>query len=269
LRRGTTIFGALPFGIEIVPKSDRCSVGLAGRALLWSARRIMRQLYHHPLQPQSRLIRLQLAEKRLEAELVAERPWDRREAFLRVNPAGDVPVLIEESGLTLCGFYPVLEYLEEAYPETAGTATPLLGRSLQERGEIRRLIAWFDGKFEREVTRNLLSEKIFKRFMPQGGGGPDSGAIRAGKANIGTHLDYIGWLMERRTWLAGPVLSLADLTAAAQISAIDYLGDVPWSAHEAAKDWYARVKSRPSFRPLLADSLPGAPPPPHYADLDF
>jgi glutathione S-transferase len=229
----------------------------------------MRCLVHHPLQPQSRAIRLLLAEKRLEADFVVERPWDRREQFLLVNPAGEVPVLLEENKLVVCGFYPLLEYLEEAHPESTGAGAPLLGRNLQERAEVRRLIAWFDGKFEREVTRNLLHEKIFKRFMAGGGGGPDSGAIRAGKSNIGMHLDYIGWLMERRTWLAGAALSLADLVAAAQISAIDYLGDVPWAEHEPAKDWYARMKSRPSFRSLLADNLPGAPPPAHYADLDF
>ena len=234
----------------------------------------MRRLFHHPLQPHSRAIRLLLAEKRLDAELVAERPWERREQFLILNPAGEVPVLVEDNGLVLGGFYPVLEYLEEAYTDgSAGSkhGASLLGRSLQERGEVRRLIAWFEGKFEREVTRNLLHEKIFKRFMTSGAGagGPDSGAIRAGKANIGIHLAYIGWLVERRNWLAGSSLTLADLVAAAQISAIDYLGDVPWDEHETAKDWYARMKSRPSFRPLLADTLPGAPPPPHYADLDF
>jgi|APAra7269096979_1048534.scaffolds.fasta_scaffold03720_10 glutathione S-transferase len=229
----------------------------------------MRCLLHHPLQPQSRLIRLQLAEKKLDADLVVERPWDRRDEFLRVNPAGEVPVLIEENGTTLCGFYPVTEYLEEAYPDMAGAGVPLLGRTLQERAEVRRLIGWFDGKFEREVTRNLLHEKIFKRFMPNAGGGPDSSAIRAGKANIGIHLQYIAWLTERRAWLAGSSFSLADLMAAAQLSAIDYLGDIPWDDHEGAKDWYARLKSRPSFRSLLADNLPGAPPPAHYADLDF
>src|SRR5690242_12245088 len=105
----------------------------------------MRCLLHHPLQPQSRLIRLQLAEKKLDADFVVERPWDRRDEFLRVNPAAEVPVLIEENGLTLAGFYPVLEYLEEAYPDTAGM--PLLGRSLQERAEVRRLISWFEDKF--------------------------------------------------------------------------------------------------------------------------
>ena len=125
----------------------------------------------------------------------------------------------------------------------------MIGRTPQERAEVRRLIGWFDGKFDREVTHNLLHEKIFKRFIQQSGG-PDSGAIRAGKANIGSHLAYFAWLTERRKWLAGPQLTLADLIAAAQISAIDYLGDVPWAENEAAKDWYARMKSRPSFRPL-------------------
>jgi glutathione S-transferase len=232
----------------------------------------MRRLFHHPLQPQSRAVRLLLAEKRLDAEFVLERPWERREQFLAINHAGEVPVLVEDGGLALCGFHPVIEYLEEAYPDAPPAGTPMLGRTVQERAEVRRLVGWFDGKFDREVTRNLLHEKIFKRFIPNGAGasgGPDSGAIRAGKANIGTHLAYIAWMMERRHWLAGPNLSLADLVAAAQISAIDYLGDVPWGEHEAAKDWYARMKSRPSFRPLLADTLPGAPPPPHYADLDF
>jgi glutathione S-transferase len=161
----------------------------------------MRCLFHHPLHPQSRAIRLQLAEKRLEAELVLERPWDRREQFLALNPAGEVPVLVEDGGLHICGFYPILEHLEEAYPETAATGTPLLGRNPVERAEIRRLVAWFNEKFERDVTRHLLHEKIFKRFMPGSGGGPDSAAIRAGKANIGIHLDYIAWLVERRKGL--------------------------------------------------------------------
>ena len=94
-------------------------------------------------------------------------------------------------------------------------------------------------------------------------------AIRNGNANIHTHLEYIAWLVDRRRWLGGDEFSLADITAAAHLSAIDYIGDVPWERHPGAKDWYARVKSRPSVRPLLADQVPGVMPPPHYADLDF
>lgn len=222
----------------------------------------MRTLHHFSLQPQSRRIRIQLREKKLDAELVAEKPWERRDGLLRLNPSGETPVLIEDGGLTVAGVSAIGEYLEEAYAEA-----PLLGADAAARAETRRLVAWFDDKFEREVTRNLLHEKLLRRLYGQGG--PDSGAIRAGKANIKIHLDYISWLTERRNWLAGNQFTLADIAAAAQLSVIDYLGDVDWDQHGDAKNWYARVKSRPSFRPILADTWPGTQPPAHYADLDF
>lgn len=222
----------------------------------------MRALHHFSLQPQSRRIRIQLREKKIDVDLVAERPWERREDLLRLNPAGETPVLVEDGGLTVVGAQVIGEYLEEVYPES-----PLLGGDPRARAETRRLVAWFDDKFEREVTRNLLHEKMLRRLYGQGG--PDSGAIRAGKANIRIHLDYIAWLTERRNWLAGAQFSLADIAAAAQLSVIDYLGDVDWESFPEAKHWYARVKSRPSFRPILADTWPGTQPPPHYADLDF
>ena len=222
----------------------------------------MRILYHLPLSPYARKVRLALNEKRIPFELRVERVWDRREEFLEMNPACTVPVLTEENGLVLADSYAICEYLDEAYPEM-----PLLGRTLGERAEVRRLVAWFDGKFAREVTANLLYEKQMKRLM--GRGNPDAGALRAGYANLKPHLDYLGWLAETRLWLAGSSLSLADLTAASHLSALDYIGDIDWSLNDAAKDWYARVKSRPGFRPLLADRVSGVNPPPHYADLDF
>jgi glutathione S-transferase len=222
----------------------------------------MRLLYHFPLHPGCRKARIQLAEKRLEFQLRAEQIWQRREGFLRLNPSGEVPVLVETGGATIAEAPVVSEYLEEAYPNP-----DLLGADPLDRAETRRLVWWFDGKFNQEVTVNLVDEKIFKRFMKIGQ--PDSQAIRAGHANIRYHLDYIGWLCDRRTWLAGDSFSLADIAAAAQLSAVDYLGDVPWEAFQGARDWYARVKSRPSMRGVLADSIPGLSPPAHYADLDF
>jgi glutathione S-transferase len=222
----------------------------------------MRILYHLPLSPYARKVRLALNEKRIPFELRVERVWERRAEFMDMNPAGTVPVLAEENGLVLADSYAICEYLDEAYPEL-----PLMGRTLGERAEVRRLVAWFDGKFAREVTANLYYEKQMKRLM--GRGNPDAAALRAGYANLKPHLDYLGWLAETRLWLAGNFLSLADLTAAAHLSALDYIGDVDWTMNDAAKDWYARVKSRPGFRPLLADRVSGVNPPPHYADLDF
>ena len=222
----------------------------------------MRILYHLPLSPYARKVRLALNEKRIPFELRVERVWERRDEFMEMNPAGTIPVLTEENGLVLADSYAICEYLDEAYPEL-----PLMGRTLGERAEVRRLVSWFDGKFAREVTANLYYEKQMKRLI--GRGNPDAAALRAGYANLKPHLDYLGWLAETRLWLAGNFLSLADLTAAAHLSALDYIGDVDWSMNDAAKDWYARVKSRPGFRPLLADRVSGVNPPPHYADLDF
>lgn len=222
----------------------------------------MRILFHHPLSPFARKVRVALAEKRLEFALQLEKPWERREEFMLLNPAGEVPVLVEGDGAVIADQAAICEYLEDAYPTPS-----LLGQDVLVRAEVRRLVAWFDVKFKAEVTDLLVGEKLFKRFSGQGT--PHAQSIRAGLANIHYHLDYIGWLTERRTWLAGDQFSWADVAAAAQLSSIDYLGDVPWDQHGDAKDYYARVKSRPSFRPLLADHQPGVTPPKHYADLDF
>ena len=222
----------------------------------------MRTLYHVWLHPFSRKVRLALAEKKLEFELQVEKIWERRTAFLAMNPAGDVPVLVETDGTILSNSQVICEYLEEVYPEIN-----LLGHDALQRAETRRLVGWFDVKFNREVTDNLVGEKLMKRFLKLGE--PHGPSIRAGHANIHYHLDYIGFLCEKRKWLAGENFTLADIAAAAHLSAIDYIGDVPWEEHHHARDWYARVKSRPAFRPLLEDRIPGFTPSEHYENVDF
>jgi glutathione S-transferase len=222
----------------------------------------MRVLYHTLLSPAARKVRIVLAEKDLDFTMKAERTWERRPEFLALNPAGEVPVLIEPDGTVLADATAIVEYLDEVYREKM-----LIGINAIDRAEVRRLVAWFDIKLNLEVTENLLGEKMMKRYRGQGQ--PNSQAIRAGHANLPHHLDYIGYLIERRRWLAGDHFSVADIAAAAQLSSLDYIGDVPWDDHELAKEWYARIKSRPSFRAILADHLPGTSPPPHYADLDF
>lgn len=221
----------------------------------------MLTLYHSTLSPFCRKIRVLLKEKNLEYTLIDERPWERRPEFIALNPAIEVPVLVD--GKTVVPeSSAIAEYLEERYPERN-----LIGSSPAERAETRRLVAWFDIKFFNEVTRNLLYEKYFKRLS--GSGEPYSDAIRAGKINILYHLDYIAYLTQQRNWLAGEKITLADIAAAAQLSALDYFGDVPWEHNREAKEWYALIKSRPSFRQLLADHVPGFRPPVHYVNIDF
>lgn len=227
------------------------------------------QLIHHSFCPHSRFIRLALGEYGLTAELVDEPVWERRAEFLALNPAGTTPVLID-SGVNVCGAAAIAEYIDEKHGSGV-EAMRLLPAGIAERAEVRRLMEWFNGKFFSEVSDYLVGEKIVKRNLPasNGGGAPDSTALRAARSNIGYHLKYIGWLLKTRNWLAGNRITYADLAAAAHLSAADYLGDVPWSEDENAKQWYARMKSRPSFRPLLAESLPGLAPAANYANLDF
>jgi glutathione S-transferase len=230
----------------------------------------MPKLYHFPLCAFSRRARLALGEYGLDAELIEEQTWQRRQAFLKLNPAGTTPVFVDDDDTVIAGIEALGEYLEENRTQRKSYAS-LMPRGALARAETRRLIAWFDVKFNAEVTCNLVIEKVYRRFMPadQGGGAPNMNAVRAGMANIKYHLDYIGHLASQRNWLAGEDLSLADLAAAAHLSCIDYLGDVPWSAHDTARSWYQRIKSRPAFRSLLADAITGIAPPRGYADLDF
>lgn len=221
----------------------------------------MARLFHVPLSPFCRKVRLSLAEKKIEVELVEERYWEADADFLRRNPAGKVPVL-HLDGVMMSESGPICEYIEETRPEP-----PLLPTDPAARLEVRRLVNWFDDKFHHEVTSNLLYERVNKKMMGQGY--PDSKNVKEGAKAIKYHLDYMAWLLDHRRWLAGDAMTLADFAAAAHLSALDYISDVDWNRSAAIKDWYAKIKSRPAFRNILADQVSGFPPPRHYNDLDF
>jgi glutathione S-transferase len=227
------------------------------------------QLYQFPFCPHSRFVRLVLGEYGIPFEIVDEPVWKRRDEFLVLNPAGTTPVLVVND-VVVPGAMVIAEYLDETQGHDFGERR-LMPDTYEPRIEVRRLSGWFHDKFFAEVTDHLVREKILKRHLTlaDGGGPPDSGAIRAARGNLGYHLRYIGWLAKARNWLAGDRLSYADLAAAAHLSTADYLGDVPWDEDETARVWYARVKSRPAFRPLLAETLPGLSPSASYANLDF
>jgi glutathione S-transferase len=230
----------------------------------------MPTLYHYPLSAGSRFVRLVLAEYEEAVEFVETPPWERGEDLLKLNPAGTVPVFVDHDGFAVSGAAIIAEYLAETRGVRVGERL-LMPQLPAERAEVRRLVDWFLGKMEAEVTGYLLTEKVHKRRMAvaEGGGPPDAAAIRAARANIKYHLRYIGYLTARRNCLAGRDLTFADLAAAAGLSVVDYLGEVPWDEDAHAKTWYARVKSRPAFRDLLTDLVRGLPAASHYADLDF
>jgi glutathione S-transferase len=227
---------------------------------------LQRTLHHFPLDPASRQVRLALGEKRLPFTEVPVRYWERPKELTEINPSGMIPVLVEmpEEGppLVLCETRAILDHLVEASPDPA-----LFGREAADRAEARRLLTWFERKFEFEASGYILHEKLEKRLLRLGA--PDLANLRQGRGGLRSHLEVIEDLLQAREWLGGRRLSLADFAAAAHLSVIYYLGDVPWRDFPAAKTWYMKLKSRPCFRPLLADRWPGLPPAGHYDDLDF
>ncbi len=231
----------------------------------------MQKLVHFRLCPFARSIRLALAELKVEVTLEEEKPWEWREAFLALNPSGELPVLCPEGSAPVCGAYAISEYLADTQAAPAGNTLPrLFPGPAERRAECRRLVDWFHGKWNREVTRPLLDEKIYSRYDPAGARKPDADLLRGARANLRYHLGYLDFLAHDRNWLAGAEMSFADLAAAAHVSCLDYVDELVWEERPMARQWYARMKSRPSMRTILSERVPGAPlPPAHYADPDF
>jgi glutathione S-transferase len=225
----------------------------------------MRQLYHTSFSPSCRKVRFMLDELQLKHTLTDEPIWEQRAEFLQINQAGDLPVLIDENGLVLCGAYVICEYLEEGY--RTDFATSLIGADLGMRSEVRRLIHWGDVKLLKEVTQPLLHEKYFRSLLKAGQ--PDTKRIRYAKNMLEQHMAYFEKMLAGREWLAGDKFSLADIAIAAHFSLYDYLGDVPWQYDSALKRWYALIKSRPAFRRILKDRVRGIKPAEHYENPDF
>jgi len=222
----------------------------------------MWQLFQFPLCPFSRKVRLLMSEKGIGYELCRENPWEGRDEFFAMNPAGRTPILHEpDKHITLCDSRAICEYFEETVDKNA-----LISGTAAQRAEIRRLVALFDENFFEDVAGPLLHERMKKRLINREP--PDSGLLRSSMRLAHEHLYYIDYLIDHRPWLAGSTLTLADLAAAAQISVADYLGGIDWSSHEQARGWYLVIKSRPSFRPLLSERMDVIQPPKHYAEVD-
>ena len=222
-------------------------------------------LYHFPFDPASRAARLALGEARIEFADTVVRPWEDGCPVASLNPSGMPPVLqITESGrsLTLCETAAILGWLEDRSKEPF-----LMPVDPAERAETRRLVGWFGRRFNDEVDAVLLHERMEKPLLRLGP--PEARALRAGREALRAHLAMLEGLLASRDALTGRRITQADMVAAAHLSVLDYFGEVAWAAYPALKTWYMKLKSRPCFRPLLADRFPGVQPSAWYHDLDF
>jgi len=214
----------------------------------------MRRLHHLTLSPASRVARLMLGEKRLTFDPV-----------LSEDSHAHLPVFVDLDGTQATGLWAVIDHLEGSY-----TQPPLVPEDPVLRGETLRWFDWAMGPLAERATRRILYEKAPQRFTGAPSvGAPDMNVVRQGRDALKAVLPGIGKAAEANGNLVARECLLADLAVAAHLSALDYFGEVPWAEFPAVSEWYVRMKSRPSFRSLLGDRLPGQPPASHYAELDF
>lgn len=222
----------------------------------------MLEVHHNTICAFSRKLRIVLKEKGIAHDLMSVSPWQRDKEFLKLSPLGETPVIIDENRNVISSPYAIFEYIEEKFPHRK-----LLPTSLEDRARVRMLCYWFDQKFYNEVTKYLYLEKIVKTLTKNGA--PNSQVLYMAKNNLKYHMEYIEFLLASDRYLFEDTITLADISAAAQLSVLDYLGDINWNAAPKAKEWYGLIKSRPSFRPILNDRIPGLTPPSYYCDPDF
>ena len=219
-------------------------------------------IYHYPLCPFCRLVRLAFYEKGIPHALLTEIPWERRPAFLEKNPLGTLPMVCETDNYILSGGTTICAYLNEIAP-----MPDLLGETPRGRAEVRRLVEWAHSVFYPEVVQPILQERVYKALQHKGV--PDSNILRSARQNYKILMPYLDWITSRRSYLGGRHISFADLAIAAQLSVLDYLGELNWDKLSEAKTWYAKIKSRASFKSLLQDKVGGIMPAEDYTNLDF
>ncbi|MGB8602820.1 MAG: glutathione S-transferase family protein [Rhizomicrobium sp.] len=214
----------------------------------------MRRIIHLVFSPASRLARLMIGEKRLACDyLLAE------------DASAHLPVFVDQDETRCEGLWAIVDHLEGEYENY-----PLFPEDTATRREALRWLDLMMGVFPEIVTRRIVFEKANPRFTgAPSRSTPDMNVIRKGREELHKALTAYGAIVEARGNLTSKACTIADLALGANLSALDYFGEVKWNDYPAMREWYMRIKSRPAFRSLLADRVPGQPPVAHYAELDF
>jgi len=219
-------------------------------------------LYHYHLCPSSRFVRLLLNEYRIEYVTQLENYWKPQDEFLLINPAGHLPVLVDSTNFPIIGSNACMEYIKDL-----DLKPNIFSSDYRNKAEIYRLYHWFDTLFKKEVLDPIIYEKVFSRVVENII--PNSENIRNAMQNLSFHIKYFEYLLKDKDFLITETISSCDLLAAANFSVLDYLGLLDLCDSLIFKEWYLKIKSRPSFKSLLKDHIVGLNPHENYKYLDL
>jgi glutathione S-transferase len=201
----------------------------------------MIKLYDFLPCPFGQKVRVILAEKGLSYELVEidlSQGEQRRPDFLRLNPFGRVPVLVDEDS-TIYDSTIIGEYLEDEYPEPP-LLPPVGASALRARARIWEDFA--DASFTPQVGQ-LMAE------IGKGEGESDSNRVQRLQQSVERMLNFLNHELQGQEFLSGQ-FSVADIGFVPRLVVLRDLG-VDVALNRSNLDaWLKRMLDRPSIQNL-------------------
>lgn len=208
------------------------------------------KLYHSPLSSNARRVVMTALELgRDDVELV---PVDlaqgaqRQPEFLRLNPNGKVPVLVDDD-FVLWESNAIVQYLADKTPNQT-----LYPTELRARADVNRWLAWCAAQLSPAVA-TLNWEHFIKPMM--GLGAPEPALVQQGEAGVKASVAVLDAHLKERSYLVGDALTLADLSLA-PVFMYEKLAQLPLGEAKHLRAWLARIEARDSWK-KTAIQLPG------------
>jgi glutathione S-transferase len=206
------------------------------------------KLYHAANSPNSRRVRIFLAEKGLKPTLIAVdlgAGEQYSEAYRSINPRRVVPALVLEDGTTIGEVPAIMRYLDEAFPET-----PLLGTTPKDKG----LVVMWERFAELEGFAPVMEgvRNRAERLNGRAIAGPHDyeqipALVDRSVLRVKNFLTDLNERLEQVSFVAGEQFSAADITALVTIDFAKALDISIPEGHRALTRWKDAISARPSM----------------------
>jgi glutathione S-transferase len=197
--------------------------------------------------PNPRMLRMFLLEKNISIDFIEHdlmAAENRKEAYLRKNPGGQLPALELDNGEVISETVVICDYLEELYPNPA-----LIGTTVEERAETRM----WNRRIEQKITENIYAGfrfaeglQLFEnrmRCMPEAADGL--------KANGQDGLAWLDKQMQDKEFICGNRFTIADLVLYCCTDFSSGVGQSIDAKLKNVKSWFSRIEARPSAKGSL------------------
>jgi glutathione S-transferase len=193
--------------------------------------------------PYARKVRIALAEKKIDCELVETSPWVAGSSVPTYNPLGKIPVLVLDDGATLFDSRVIVEYLDTVSP-----VSRLIPEPNRQRIAVKRWEALADGNCDAAAAIVLESKRPAKQQSK------DWVERQRQKVDLGVR--ELASQLAEKPWCSGEAYSLADIATGCTLGYLDL--------RHPSVDWRARypnlvtLADKLAKRPSFQDTVPPA-----------